>query len=102
MGSVGTDVGSFGAKSVGPASCWSTVQDRGGGGLLGTVEGGGSRAVAQWTSGHSSSVDGPEGGRRPVAPSYRALQAELPSSTSRRNTDTREKELKSLQRETSI
>ena len=79
MGSVGTDVGSFGAKSVGPASCWS-IQDRGGG-LLGTVEG--------WVAG-SSSVDGPEGGRRPVAPSYRAQQAELLSSTSRRDTDTRQ------------
>lgn len=47
---------------------------------MGTVEG--------WVAG-SSSVDGPEGGRRPVAPSYRALQAELLSSTSRRDTDIR-------------
>ena len=51
--------GSFGAKSVGPTptSCWAVgLQDRGG-------------------SPGSSLVDGKRARRRPVAPSYRALEA---------------------------
>lgn len=64
---VGTDVGSFGAKSVaGRTSCWSRTQE--GGCWVPTVETWGRRAG-------SSRVDGSKAGRRPVAPSYRALQA---------------------------
>ena len=87
-------------RKIGCRSDQLLVQDTGGG-LLGPdcwgFESWGRRAG-------SSRVAGSKGGRRPVAPSCRAQQAELPSSTSRRERERQERgrELKSLRRESSI